>query len=373
MLTGVQEVDQAQLKELLRFYIRSGKNAITLGPAGIGKTEMSFQAAEEEQYEYCYLNLSVLEAPDLNGLPVIVQEVMDGKTVSFSEYAPPRFLPRGGAGKKKVLVVDELDKAKEELQNPMLELFQYRSINGNKFDIHAVVATGNLPDENAFSRTLSHALTNRCALFRVGHSYDPWRDWAVANGVNPLVVGFLSHATEELLVREASGDDTAYCSRSPRSWTNAARDLDCAEGRDVDFQSLLVAGRVGQTGAANFKVWLEHYREIAPHVQALVERGEMTVNAESMDLGRLLVFSIGAVDAIMRRTRAPGDKASKRKSVHEATTRVSKFLNSVSSEIAVCALKSTLNSEVIKEYDMVEAKGFVDVYRKIRAVDKDPA
>ncbi|HEY8096863.1 MAG TPA: hypothetical protein VIE65_12340 [Methylobacter sp.] len=376
MLSGVQELDQAQLKQLTRFYIRNGKNCIMLGPAGIGKTDIAFQSAEEEVFEYCYLNLSVLEAPDINGLPNIVEEVINGKAFRFSEYAPPRFLPRAGiSAKKKVLIVDELDKAREELQNPMLELFQFRSVNGTKFDIQAVVATGNLPDEHAFSRPLSHALTNRCALFKVTHSYDAWRDWATIHAVNPLVVGFLGDNTEQLLMKEAEGDETAYCSRSPRSWTQAAFDLDSAESADVDFQTMLVAGRVGQTGASSFKVWLEYYRELAPHIKNLVQKGDMTLDMRNLDLGQTMVFAIGAVDGIMRASRMPESEVKgreKKKAVQEVTFRVSKLLNTLPSEICVSALKSTLDHKVIDVFGLVEVKGFVDVYRKIRAADKNP-
>jgi hypothetical protein len=372
MLTGVQEIDQQQLKQLSRFYIRTGKNFITLGPAGIGKTEMAFQASTEEQYEYCYLNLSTLEAPDLNGLPHIMEEVIDGKTMRYSGYVPPRMFPQAGFGlKKKVLIVDELDKAKEELQNPMLELFQFRSINGHKFDIHAVLATGNLPDENAFSRTLSHALTNRCALFKVTHSYEPWRDWAVQNNVNPLIVAFLAQNTEQLLMKEAEGDETAYCSRSPRSWTQAAKDVDDAPDLDVDFQTMLVAGRVGQTGASSFKVWLEHYRHIEPVIRNLVSKGEMP-NVSAMNLDRLLVCAVGAADAIMRKHRAPAEKGQdKKKGVREVATRVGKFLKSLDSEIAICALKSTLDLKVISDNELVNEKDFMEVYLKIKKAEKE--
>jgi len=375
MLTGIQELNQAELMQMLRFYVRTGKNLLTFGAAGIGKTEMAFQACAAEGFDFKYINLSVLEAPDLNGLPVLGEgRDREGVAYQFSDYAPPKMLPRAATlGKKVVLIVDEADKAKEELQNPCLELFQYRSINGNKLDVHAILATGNLPDENAFSRTMSHALTNRCGVYRVGHSFEPWQKWAVENAVNSLVVAFLSQNTEQLLMKEVEGDDTAYCARTPRSWTNAAMDIDDAAHEDVDFQTMLVAGRVGMTGAAAFRVWLEHHRFVYPTIQALVEKGEMP-NIDQMDLDRLLVCAVGSADAIMREWRNPSSKRdteAKKKAVRDVAAKVGRFLKSIPSEIAVCAVKSSLDLKVIAANELIKERDFLDVYLKIKQVEKE--
>jgi MoxR-like ATPase len=172
MLTNVFEIDQSTYKNVLKFNIRSGGNLVVLGMAGTGKTEMAQDSITEEGFEYVYLNLSVLEAPDLIGLPIITAD----KQV---DYANPRFLPRMDiTPKPMVLLVDEIDKAKPELQNPLLELFQFHSINGTKLNIQAIIATGNLPEEGAFSQPISHALTNRCKVFKLTHSFESWRDWA---------------------------------------------------------------------------------------------------------------------------------------------------------------------------------------------------
>ncbi len=87
MLTDVQTVDQKALSELFRFSILSGSNTLILGPSGGGKTFMALQVAEELNCHLIYINLSVLERTDFQGMPVISQ---DRSTVS---YATPDFLP----------------------------------------------------------------------------------------------------------------------------------------------------------------------------------------------------------------------------------------------------------------------------------------
>jgi len=87
MLTDVPTVDQKSLLELFRFSVLSGSNTLILGPSGGGKTFMALQVAEEMGCHLIYINLSVLERTDFQGMPVISQ---DRQTVA---YATPDFLP----------------------------------------------------------------------------------------------------------------------------------------------------------------------------------------------------------------------------------------------------------------------------------------
>jgi len=369
MLTNINEIDQETLMRVLRFTIKSGGNLMTFGPAGIGKTEMAMQACKEEGYRFVYLNLSVLEAPDMVGLP----QVQDGKT----SYAPPETIPlRDDNQKKVVLLVDEVDKAKPELQNPCLELFQFRAMNGREMNIHSVIATGNLPDEGAFSQPVSHALTNRCLVFRVTHAFDPWLQWATGPAaVHPLIVGFLSKNPEYLLMPDASGDTTAYCHPSPRQWTLAAKDLEHTSTADhIDFQTLLIAGRVGTAAAVKFRVWLEHYRHVEPLIEALVKKGEHP-DIKNMAIDRQFVCALSAVGAIAaecRKTLAPGkDKEEQKKKTHKYTENVFTWLGKLPSEFVIGAVKTVLNMKMIQDYDLTKIAPFMQEYMKVRQAFKD--
>ena len=374
MLTGILEIDQEDYERHLRFTIRNGGNLLVLGAAGTGKTEMSMQVCNDLGYQYQYLNLAVLEAPDLMGLPIV-----DTKT-STTRYALPEMFPSKGKDKPVVLIVDELDKAQPELQNPCLELFQFRSINGRPVNIHAVIATGNLPDENAFSRPISHALTNRCQVFKLIHTFKPWRDWAVNSSINPLVVAFLEKNQDKLLQSPPEGDDTAYCHPSPRAWALAARDLDNTSKDDnIEFQTALIAGRVGHAAAVEFRIWLEHYRHIEPLIDTLVNDG-IHPNTEKMTIDRQLVCAIGAVRRIMdtckeapRGVRANSRVATAHKrKVHQVCTNVMGWINELPSEFSVGALKSSLNMKVINKFKLMDVKPFLDTYVDIReALDRE--
>lgn len=367
MLTNVVEITQDTYAEALRFNVRTGGNIMIFGQAGIGKTEMAQQAAEAEGFGVYYLNLSVLEAPDLLGLPIVTED-------QSVDYARPRFLPvEGKVEKPVVLLVDEIDKSKPELQNPLLELFQSHTLNGTKLAIQAIIATGNLPDEGAHSQPVSHALTNRCKVYKLTHSFEPWRQWAQDAGLNPLVVGFLSKNQEYLSRPPVEGDPTAYCRPSPRSWSLAARDVDQTSNKDsVEFQTMLVAGRVGSEAAVKFRVWLDHYRHVEPIIDKLVADGTKP-NLDQMTIDKQLVCAIGSVSAVAQECRRTDlkDKTKHQAAVDKVATNVFNWLQEVPTEFQVAAVKSALNMDLIKAFSLQKIPSVMATYLAVRKVLKD--
>ena len=362
MLTNIVEIPQDIYMGALRHNVRTGGNLMVFGQAGTGKTEMAQQAAEQEGFGVYYLNLAVLEAPDLLGLPFITDE-------GSVDYATPKFMPlEGKVPKKVVLLVDEIDKSKPELQNPLLELFQNYSLNGRKMAIQAVIATGNLPDEGAHSQPVSHALTNRCKVYKLTHSFEPWRQWAQDANINPLVIGFLSKNQEYLSRPPIDGDPTAYARESPRSWTLAAKDLDTTDSKDsVDFQTLLVAGRVGASAATKFRVWLDHYRHVEPIIEKLAADGTKP-DMGQMTIDKQLVCAIGAVNMVAQECRR--DKP-KQDTINKVAGNVFGWIQDLPSEFQIAAVKSTLNMELIGKFSLTKVPAMMATYLKVRKAMKD--
>jgi len=86
-LENAPKIRQDKLMKNYKFAINAGHNIIVHGPSGSGKTEMALQAVEETGLNAVYVNLSVKERPDIQGLPKLSENKM------FSEYAPPAELP----------------------------------------------------------------------------------------------------------------------------------------------------------------------------------------------------------------------------------------------------------------------------------------
>ena len=377
MLTGIFEVDTQTYADLIRQNVRQKGNLLMFGQAGVGKTEIPYQVAAELGLKVVYWNLSTQEAPDLVGLPIIKN--VDGTEVV--RYAAPEYMPVAERTPEPVMViVDELDKAKADLQNPLLEVFHSRSLNGRKLNIQSIVATGNLPEENAFSKPVSHALTNRCQVYRLKSSFDGWQSWAAhsdrlqSGPGGALVVGFLSRNQEYLSRPPVEGDPTAYTRCSPRSWSWAGFDLNAAESTaSIDFQTLIVAGRVGQEPAAKFRVWLDHYRHIEPLIDALIKKGEVP-NVGDMTIDRVLVLALAACNAVgqtaRKPTKGPSEKEKLEAEVQKVATNAFKLIENLPPEFQVAAVKSTLSIELVSENKLTKIPSVMKAYLNVRKAMK---
>ena len=359
MLTDIFEINQKKLQEIYSFGIRNGSTVLVFGTGGIGKTEIAKQMCRETGMQYRYLNLSVLEAPDLIGLP----REHKGKTV----YAPPEFLPLiEDGGDPIVLIVDELDKAKDEVESPMLELFQYRSVNGRPVNIQAIIATGNLPNEKAKSRLVSHVLANRCLIYKLECNFKPWREWAVAANVNPLVIGFLNARPEYLLKPNESNDPTAYCHPTPRAWTLGGYELDAylkeinkfsnsdeitdyANDPVVDFGFVIMAGRVGKRAALEFKVWLKHYRQLQPVIDALLETGQQPPKKLTSD--QVIIVAMSAMSKL-KEAALENDLDS----VGTWVPRIFEWMmeDHIPPDICLAAARAVLNKQLVEQIDILK-------------------
>jgi hypothetical protein len=371
MLSGIFEISTGTYEKMISFNMGTGGNLIVFGQAGIGKTEIPMQVAKKAGIPTVYWNLSTQEAPDLVGLPLI-KEVNGSEMV---QYAAPEYMPILERTQEPVMViVDEIDKAKPELQNPLLEIFQgagkgSHTINGRRLNIKCIIATANLPEENAFSKPVSHPLTNRSQVFKLRHNFDEWQEWAANAGCCPLVVGFLSKNTEYLSRPPVEGDPTAYTRCSPRAWKLAGDDILNSSGESIDFQTLLVAGRVGQEPAAKFRVWLDHFRHVEPMIDALVKKGELPP-VDSMTIDRLMVTAVASCGAIAqlarKETRSSSEKEKLITEVQKVSTNVFKFIVTLPPEFIVGAVKSVLSLQLIQDNKLVQIPDVMRAYLHVR-------
>jgi hypothetical protein len=389
MLTGVHEIDIETYEQFLDLVCVKGGNLLVIGQAGIGKTEIPYQRAAKHGLDVVYWNLATQEAPDLVGLQIIKEE----NGVEVVRYASPEHMPvKERYPKPVIVIVDELDKCKSELQNPLLEIFQSvqngegGTLNGRQLNIRALISTGNLPDEGAFSKPISHPLTNRSMTYKLTSNFEAWQSWAVGAGINPLVVAFLSKHQEYLSMKPVVGDPTAYTRGSPRSWTHAARDLNKlaemkAEGlmsfstpsQEIAFQTMTIAGRVGEAPAVKFRVWLEYYKKIEPLVKKLADDGKLPDDREldQMEAAETIVYCVASTQAIVDASKKSKDQAEQRKEVHRVANNVAKLLKVVPPENQIAAIKSVLESQFIKDMDLTKCPDLMQVYTKVRKVTKD--
>lgn len=190
-----------QVLELLAVAYRARRAVLLEGPTGIGKSEIVAQFCQRERIGCRVLDLSLLEPPDLIGLPRIV----DDRT----HYAFPSELPTEGAG---VLMLEELNRAELPVMQPALQLLSARRLHAYELPPGwtCVAAINPEHDDYAVNR-LDRALRSRFLQLHVHAALDEWLAWARGAG-----------AVDRRVVEFVAGNPEVFETSSPRSWAYAA-------------------------------------------------------------------------------------------------------------------------------------------------------
>jgi hypothetical protein len=155
----------------------------------------------------------------------------------------------------------------------------------------------------------------------------------------------------------------------------AANDLDKTSSKDsVDFQTLLVSGRVGMAAAVKFRVWLDHYRHVEPIIDRLVEKGDQP-SINDMSIDRQLVCAIAAVNAVAQEckvvTSSPSERQKQEDRVNKVAKNVFGWVKKLPSEFQIGAVKSTLNMKMIQDFKLTKVQEVMEVYLSVRKAMKD--
>lgn len=252
---------------------RARRAVLLEGPTGIGKSEIVRRIAERLGIATAVLDLSLLEPPDLVGLPII----KDGRTT----YAVPHVLPEGGAG---ILMLEELNRAERYIQQPALQLLSARKLHEYELPEGWVCfAAVNSESADYQVTPMDRALRARFLTLTVRADRAAWLAWAQVSGIHPGIVA-LAQAHERIL------DDVP-----PRTWTYASQVLCAMRPEDLDdgvllrdtlggylppsWVELLVATRDTWRGSLPFdlRAMLSEYRPgsaAAKEIQGWRERGQ---------------------------------------------------------------------------------------------------
>ncbi len=225
------------LQEILELAIQADTPIMFRGHTGVGKSESLREAARRLRLRYRELDLSIVEAPELTGMPVI------DKRRNVTRYAPPALLPSSRRG---ILVLEELNRAPRYVQAPALQLCTARCLNQYKLPKGWRIAAAINPSAEGdyYVDDLDPALMARFMVVNIEPDVKLWLAWAEANGVHPAIRRYVRQTPKIFDPR----------SSNPRSWKYTSDALFQFERGKFRRNTLLaaVAGHVGDRLARAF-------------------------------------------------------------------------------------------------------------------------
>ncbi len=238
------------VKSVLKLAYRARRPVLLEGPTGIGKSELVAQVAKELGIAYQVLDLSLLEPPDLVGLPVIEN--------NRTSFAAPLALPHDGAG---ILMLEELNRAERYIQQPALQLLTARRLHQYDLPDGWMTCAAINPEHDEYQVTpLDPALRSRFLNIAVRADRGEWLLWAREHALHPAVL--------EL----ADEQDRFLEEVPPRTWTYVSHVLQAMSPAELADPRLLHAMLCGYLPTA----WSE---TLAAKLESLVGRCGLDVAA----------------------------------------------------------------------------------------------
>lgn len=355
---NLEKLSTKDLSEHVSASIALGGNIAIFGRRGTGKTEISKQEIKKADMTEIYINLSVMERVDLGGYPNIMAGAQQKK---FVDFLLPQFYEAMLDGNKKVVaLLDEVDKADPSLWAPLLEFTQFRSINGRKLtNLQAVIMTGNLISEGGARPSLP--LLDRAEKYLVEADATAWLEWAGKSGhIHPSITAYITDHPKDLF--GAIDPEDRYADPSPRGWARASELLYKGEekGWSPSLLNKKVCGCVGKDAGIKYSNYYEHYQQLLPMIEQIYQGKDVSSTYNTLEPTKRLV----ACMITCARLATQLDQSSETEPP-PSVKHVGKFLQKVSYENVLVAVRSQIQIERLVRFNLDEHPDWEQVLNKI--------
>ncbi len=233
---------------------KAKRPAMVWSQPGMGKSQIMAQTAARLGLKFFDLRLTGRDAVDVLGLPLIEK----GET----KWARPSMLPKESDGPA-LLFLDEINRASQMMLNAGLQMVLDHRIGEHELPAECVVMAAGNPESDPGVIRMSSAMKLRFAHLDLEVSTDDWCQWAVAAGIEPVVIAFLRFRPELL----HSFDAKARVSPNPRAWQFVSEIA--AQNPDPRVEHALFAGCVGEATAVEFSGFRRLYKDL-PQIDAIL-------------------------------------------------------------------------------------------------------
>ena len=251
---------------------RRARPVCLMGPAGIGKTEIVRQVAEEQGLAFLSYSVTHHTRQSAIGLPRLIQREIGGKEVSMTEYTMSEIIAEvyrvtQETGRSEgILFLDEFNCASETLRPIMLQLLQAKTFGPHAIpDGWMLVLAGNPAEYNASASTLDAVTADRMRMLHLRADYDAWRAYMTHHSIHPIVLSYLDDHRRQFYVFEKGSDGTALV--TARGWEDLSVMLRMMEEQDFEVDLPFVAQFIQSAQVA--REFLTYYKQYA----AIIDSG----------------------------------------------------------------------------------------------------
>ena len=230
-------IDTKQLNYILET-TPATQNIMLVGKHGIGKSRILEDYFKAKGQKVVILFLGQMSDPgDLIGLPE--KDEKTGKT----DFMLPYWFPVDG--KPIVLFLDELNRARPEVLQTIMDLTLNRKLAGKSLPEGSRIISA-VNNGNEYQLTdLDPALISRFNIYEFVPSVEDWITWAKTSGIDSRIIDFINENPEYLDSSDLETEENSF-ERSPdrRSWERASEIIKNISELS-DLQKPVISGILG--------------------------------------------------------------------------------------------------------------------------------
>ncbi|MDO4510201.1 MAG: AAA family ATPase [Bacteroidales bacterium] len=246
-------INTTELKETL-YLTPASQNVMLVGKHGIGKSEILTQHFQQQGMRVITLFLGQMADPgDIIGLPARIEKKdADGNVTAQTDFTPPYWFPTDG--QPVVLFLDELNRARPEILQTVMDLTLNRTLAGKSLpEGSRVIAAVNDGEEYQLT-DLDPALVSRFNVYEFRPKVEEWLNWAMEHKLDDRVVNFIQSSPswldggDEAQKQQAQGLDKTPDRRAWKKVSDIMRNIDTID----DVHKLILAGVIGTAATVAF-------------------------------------------------------------------------------------------------------------------------
>jgi len=273
----------------------SWQNIMLTGRHGIGKSQILTNYFQEKGMMVKTLFLGQMSDPgDLLGLPT------KDETTGHTTFMPPYWFPTDG--QPIVLFLDELNRARPEILQTVMDLVLNRKLAGRPLPGGSRIISACNDGEEYQLTDLDPALVSRFNIYSFRPSVEEWLLWAERKGLDKRVISFIE-THPEMLDRSGDTKEDQGLEKDPdrRAWEKVARLMENVTSPQPVHQKI-VAGIIGIQAAAY--LFLSFQNEMLTPSQLLSDFKTVKKQLEHYELHQLSLLN----EALARFFEADGTR-----------------------------------------------------------------
>ena len=296
---------------------RRARPICLMGPAGVGKTEIVRQVAQEMDLAFLSYSITHHTRQSVIGLPRLVEGTVEGRRVSMTEYTMSEIIAQvyetmERTGKREgILFLDEFNCVSESLRPILLQLLQDKSFGPHPIpDGWMLVVAGNPTEYNRSAADIDPVTADRLRLVHIRPDYAAWRAYAQGRGVHPAILAYLDDNRDHFYVYQDTDSGTALV--TARAWEDLSVMLTCLDrlGEAADLPLIAQYLQSGQVARNFYRHYIQYQWVAASGLLEQVLQGERGAVSRVRRLGAAKSWDL--TYALIQRIRALSQEAVRR-------------------------------------------------------------